>query len=78
MNKFLIYCLAAVCGISSVLTSCNTVKNANNTQKGAGIGVAAGALLGGIIGNNIGKGGKCCFRLSYRSCHRRRNRCRYW
>ncbi len=57
MDKFLIYCLAAVCGISSVLTSCNTVKNANNTQKGAGIGVAAGALLGGIIGNHIGKGG---------------------
>lgn len=57
MDKFLIYCLAALCGISSTLTSCNTIKNANNTQKGAGIGVAAGALLGGIIGNNIGKGG---------------------
>jgi outer membrane protein OmpA-like peptidoglycan-associated protein len=42
---------------SSILNSCKTVQNANNTQKGAGIGVAAGALLGGIIGNHVGKGG---------------------
>ncbi len=32
------------------ISSCNT----NNTQKGAGIGVAAGAILGGILGNNLG------------------------
>lgn len=57
MNRFLIYSLAGMCGISSVLTSCSSIKNANNTQKGAGIGVAAGALIGGILGNNIGKGG---------------------
>lgn len=57
MNRFLIYSLAALCGISSVLTSCTSIKNANNTQKGTGIGAAAGALLGGIIGNNVGKGG---------------------
>jgi len=57
MNRFLIYSLAALCGISSALTSCSSIKNANNTQKGAGIGVAAGALIGGILGNNIGKGG---------------------
>lgn len=56
-NRFLIYSLAAMCGLSSALTSCSSIKNANNTQKGAGIGVAAGALLGGILGNNIGKGG---------------------
>ncbi|WP_300669986.1 OmpA family protein [Soonwooa sp.] len=40
-----------------MLTSCESVKNANNTQKGAAIGTAAGAILGGILGNNIGKGG---------------------
>lgn len=40
-----------------MLTSCESIKNANNTQKGAGIGTAAGAIIGGILGNNIGKGG---------------------
>ena len=29
---------------------CRSVKNANNSQKGAGIGVAAGAVIGGLIG----------------------------
>ncbi len=39
----------------SVLTACDAVQNANNTQKGAVIGTAAGAVLGGIIGNNVKK-----------------------
>ena len=37
-------------------TNCKSVQNANNKQKGAAIGVAGGAILGAIIGNNIGKG----------------------
>lgn len=41
----------------ALITSCNAVKNANNTQKGAGIGAASGAVIGGVIGNNVGKGG---------------------
>lgn len=57
MNRFLISGLAALCGISSILSGCSSIKNANNTQKGTGIGAAAGALIGGIIGNNVGKGG---------------------
>ncbi len=56
MNKFAILSLALLFLVTSLFTGCKTVKNANNTQKGAGIGVAAGALLGGILGNNIGKG----------------------
>lgn len=46
-------------GISAslLLSSCEAVQNANNTQKGAAIGTAAGAVLGGILGNNMGKGG---------------------
>lgn len=55
MKKYIIYSLAIVFAVVS--TNCNSVKNANNTQKGAGIGVAAGALIGGILGNNLGKGG---------------------
>jgi outer membrane protein OmpA-like peptidoglycan-associated protein len=41
---------------SNVLVSCEATKNANNTQKGAGIGAIGGALIGGIIGNNTGLG----------------------
>lgn len=32
------------------LTSCSSLQNANSSQKGAGIGVAAGAALGALIG----------------------------
>jgi outer membrane protein OmpA-like peptidoglycan-associated protein len=46
--------LVFVAGISS----CEATKNANNAQKGAVIGTAGGAILGAIIGNNAGKGGK--------------------
>jgi len=37
-----------------LFSSCESAKNANNTQKGAAGGAVAGALLGGILGNNIG------------------------
>ncbi|QKX06771.1 OmpA family protein [Aquimarina sp. TRL1] len=37
-----------------VVSSCDAIKNANNTQKGAVIGTTTGAVLGGIIGNNVG------------------------
>ncbi len=42
--------------IISLMLGCNTVKNANNTQKGAVIGAAGGAVIGGVVGNNVGKG----------------------
>ncbi len=56
MKKITIYGIAVLFMASTMLTSCTSIKNANNSQKGAGIGVAAGALLGGILGNNIGNG----------------------
>ena len=43
--------------LSTVFTSCEAVKNTNNTQRGAAIGAIGGAVIGGILGNNIGKGG---------------------
>lgn len=43
---------------ASMLIQCNSVKNANNTQKGAVIGAAGGAVIGGVLGNNVGKGGR--------------------
>ena len=57
MKRLIVLSLIVLSLLSSVLTGCRSVKNANNTQKGAGIGVAAGALIGGIIGNYAGKGG---------------------
>jgi len=57
MKKISFYTLSLLILGSSVFSGCNTIKNANNTQKGAGIGVATGAILGGIIGNHVGKGG---------------------
>ena len=58
MKKFSILALAAVLATGSVFTSCEAVKNTNNTQRGVGIGAASGAVIGGVLGNNIGKGGK--------------------
>ena len=57
MKKLAISGLAVLVVLASGLSGCKSIKNANNTQKGAGIGVAAGALIGGIIGNYAGKGG---------------------
>jgi outer membrane protein OmpA-like peptidoglycan-associated protein len=57
MKKIAIIGLSSLFVLSILFTSCDSVKNANNTQKGAGIGVAAGALIGGILGNNLGHGG---------------------
>lgn len=55
MKKLSVYALAGTMLATSIsLTSCDAVKNANNTQKGAGIGAAGGAIIGGILGNNLG------------------------
>jgi outer membrane protein OmpA-like peptidoglycan-associated protein len=56
MKKYLKLSIVFAFSICTLFTSCSSVKNANNTQKGAGIGALGGALLGGIIGNNTGLG----------------------
>jgi outer membrane protein OmpA-like peptidoglycan-associated protein len=58
MKKIAIAALALVMSMSTLLTSCEAVKNTNRTQRGAVIGAAGGAIIGGILGNNLGKGGK--------------------
>ena len=57
MKTTKIYILALAFIASIGLSSCDAVKNTNNTQRGAGIGAVGGAVIGGILGNNIGKGG---------------------
>ncbi len=56
MKKITIYSLSALFLAGSLLSSCKSIQNANNTQKGAAIGTAAGAVLGAVIGNNVGNG----------------------
>jgi len=57
MKKISILGLAVLMIAGSFLSSCESVKNTNNTQRGAGIGAVGGAVIGGILGNNLGKGG---------------------
>jgi len=57
MKKSFVYTVCVAFLLGSVLSSCESIKNANNTQKGAAIGAVGGAVIGGILGNNIGKGG---------------------
>lgn len=54
MKKINLYLLAGTFAVGSVFTSCDSIQNANNTQKGAAGGAAAGAIIGGVLGNNIG------------------------
>nr|WP_315162429.1 OmpA family protein [uncultured Flavobacterium sp.] len=58
MKNISIIAIALLMLIGSIFTGCESMKNANNTQKGAGIGAVSGAIIGGILGNNLGKGGK--------------------
>ncbi len=54
MKKISIFGLSSLFLLATLFTSCESLKNANNTQKGAGIGVGAGAIIGGLIGAKTG------------------------
>jgi outer membrane protein OmpA-like peptidoglycan-associated protein len=54
MKKIAILGLSSLLVLSFLFTGCESIKNANNTQKGAGIGAIAGGVIGGIIGANTG------------------------
>lgn len=54
MKKINTKVAAIVLGGSFMFSSCTAVQNANNTQKGAGIGAVAGGVLGGLIGKGAG------------------------
>lgn len=58
MKKISIFLVAGLMMAANTFTSCESVKNTNNTQRGAAIGAVGGAVLGGVLGNNLGKGGK--------------------
>jgi outer membrane protein OmpA-like peptidoglycan-associated protein len=57
MKKITLFVLVIMITFAGLFSSCDAVKNTNNTQRGAGIGAIGGAILGGVLGNNVGKGG---------------------
>lgn len=57
MKNLKLYTIITILSFGIVLSSCEAVKNTNNTQRGAGIGAVAGGVLGAVLGNNLGKGG---------------------
>lgn len=46
--------MAMIAGVVIICAGCETTKRANNAQKGAVIGSTSGAVIGGILGNNVG------------------------
>ena len=42
--------------VCSLIAGCKAVKNSSHKQRGATVGAAGGAVIGGILGNNVGKG----------------------
>jgi outer membrane protein OmpA-like peptidoglycan-associated protein len=54
MKKFVVAAVSAIL----VLSGCASMNENPNTAKGVGIGAAAGAILGGIVGKNGGDTGK--------------------
>lgn len=48
--------LFAVLFAATLLFGCDATRNASNTEKGAVIGTAGGAVIGGVVGNQVGDG----------------------
>lgn len=51
-NTFLFFAAAGI-----TLSSCESTKRMSNQDKGVAVGATGGAVIGGIIGNNVGKKG---------------------
>ena len=52
MKQVLGKTFVVIAGLAMICSGCETTKNANNKQKGAVIGAASGAVIGGVIGLN--------------------------
>ena len=53
MKKINSYTLLFTAVITLMAMSCQTVKKTSNQDKGVVIGAASGAVIGGVIGNNL-------------------------
>ncbi len=56
MKRLFNYMLLPVAATLFFGTGCETVKKSSNQDKGVAVGATGGAVIGGILGNNIGKG----------------------
>ncbi len=57
MKKICTQGLLLLTGFSLLMAGCESTKRMSNQDKGVAIGAAGGAVIGGIIGNNVGKKG---------------------
>ena len=64
MKSIKIFGLAGLIVLANFFTNCSSLQNANNTQKGAGIGVAAVALIKCWRSFNWGSCWRCCRRIN--------------
>jgi outer membrane protein OmpA-like peptidoglycan-associated protein len=46
----------SIASLMIVISSCETIKKSSNQDRGVAVGATGGAVIGGILGNNIGKG----------------------
>ena len=53
MKKSFSIRIAAIILLATLNIGCEAVKNTNNTQRGVAIGAVGGAVIGGILGNNL-------------------------
>ncbi|MEJ7587189.1 MAG: OmpA family protein [Ferruginibacter sp.] len=49
--------ILVVAGAMIIFSGCDSTKKMNKSQKGAVIGSGSGAVIGGVVGNNVGKKG---------------------
>lgn len=54
MKKFILLQSTFIASAILLTTSCDTIKNTSNKNKGIAVGATSGAVLGGVIGNNVG------------------------
>lgn len=48
--------LVSAATLVTLATGCDTVKRTSHQDKGVVVGAASGAVIGGVLGNNVGKG----------------------
>lgn len=57
MKKISVYVFLGATSLMLFANSCDTVRRSSNQDKGIVVGAASGAVIGGVLGNNVGKGG---------------------
>lgn len=57
MKKILFNTTLWLAAVMFFASGCETIKRTSNRDKGVAVGATSGAVIGGVLGNNIGKGG---------------------